>query len=68
MTALSNIFAWFWLLFPGGPQLECSAQQPQPCSAETQVSPPDQERTSKKASPFRHFWKSANPNGISNGI
>lgn len=68
MTVLSNIFSWFWLLFPGGPQV--SSQQVQACSAPTEeVCPPAQESTEQqKEGPFRHFWQNAKPNGISNGI
>jgi hypothetical protein len=69
MTVLSNIFSWFWLLFPGGPHTDSGPLQVQACDAPTeQVCPPAQEETQRKESPFRHFWKNANPNGISNGI
>ena len=70
MTALSNLFSWIWLLFPGGPKVE-PVSQVQPCSAPIEnvcVQEQQQQSTQEKKGPFRHFWKNANRNGISNGI
>jgi hypothetical protein len=80
MTALSNLFAWIWLLLPGsglfapmGDQAELNEQEIQPCSAavedvceEPQAS--SKKEKAKKTPPIRQIWRNANRNGISNGI
>ncbi|MFT5582667.1 MAG: hypothetical protein ACI9VR_000243 [Cognaticolwellia sp.] len=70
MTTLSNLFAWIWLLFPGSGPAARDGQQIQPCSTPVEdVCEDAQQRTEqRKHRSISHFWQTANPNGISNGI